>query len=330
MNIIWLQSGGCSGCTLSFLGMEELDLISWSKTMGFNWLWHPSLTEHSGTETQNIINKVLNDDIALDVFCLEGSVIMGPENTGRYHMLAGFDMPAKDMISQLVAKAKTVIAVGTCAAYGGITAAGDNIVDATGLQFDQNKPGSLLDKGFTSASGFPVINISGCPVHPGWVSETLTLLKMGKLTPEDLDNLGRPRFYADKLVHHGCSRNEYYEYKASAVNPSDLGCMMENMGCAGTIAHADCNERTWNGGGSCTNAGYPCIDCTSADFGHLTSEYQSTAKIGSIPVGLPTDMPKAWFIALSTLAKSATPKRLKENAVADHVVVSPEIKRKKL
>jgi len=41
-------------------------------------------------------------------------------------------------------------------------------------------------------------------------------------------------------------------------------------------------------------------------------------------------MPKAWFIALSTLAKSATPKRLKDNAVADHVVISPEIKRKKL
>jgi len=41
-------------------------------------------------------------------------------------------------------------------------------------------------------------------------------------------------------------------------------------------------------------------------------------------------MPKAWFIALSTLAKSATPKRLKENATEDHIVISPQIKRKKL
>jgi hypothetical protein len=32
-------------------------------------------------------------------------------------------------------------------------------------------------------------------------------------------------------------------------------------------------------------------------------------------------MPKAWFVALASLAKAATPKRLKENAVADHIRV---------
>ena len=49
------------------------------------------------------------------------------------------------------------------------------------------------------------------------------------LRPDDLDPLNRPRFYADQLVHHGCTRNEYYEFKASAEKPSDLGCMMENL-----------------------------------------------------------------------------------------------------
>jgi hypothetical protein len=38
-------------------------------------------------------------------------------------------------------------------------------------------------------------------------------------------------------------------------------------------------------------------------------------------------MPKAWFVALAALSKSATPKRVRENAVADHTVVTPVIKK---
>ncbi len=330
MNILWLQSGGCSGCTLSFMGLEEQDLRSWSQALNLNWLWHPSLTEHSGDETQALVQKILAGEIKLDIFCLEGSVIMGPNGTGRFHMLSGFDIPAKDLILQLSQQADYVLAIGSCAAYGGITAAAPNIVDATGLQYDQNQQGSLLPSHFRSAKKLPVINISGCPVHPAWVADTIGLIVFEQFTEASMDAVGRPKFYAEKLVHHGCTRNEYYEYKASAEKASDIGCMMENMGCVGTIAHADCNERAWNGSGSCTKGGYACIDCTSPDFGRLSSEYQTTPKIGNIPIGLPTDMPKAWFIALSTLSKSATPKRIKENATQDHIVISPEIKQKKL
>jgi ferredoxin hydrogenase small subunit len=45
--------------------------------------------------------------------------------------------------------------------------------------------------------------------------------------------------------------------------------------------------------------------------------------VAGIPIGLPTDMPKAWFVALASLSKSATPKRVKQNAVSDHLVVTP-------
>ena len=41
------------------------------------------------------------------------------------------------------------------------------------------------------------------------------------------------------------------------------------------------------------------------------------------PAGLPLDMPKAWFVALAALSKSATPKRVSANATADHVIVPP-------
>ena len=172
-----------------------------------------------------------------------------------------------------------------------------------------------------------MINIAGCPTHPNWVTETLMALSLGEFGAQDLDSLGRPRLYADHLVHHGCTRNEYYEYKASAQKPSDLGCLMEHMGCKGTQAHADCNTRLWNGEGSCTRGGYACINCTEPEFESPGHAFAQTPKVAGIPVGLPIDMPKAWFVALAVLSKSATPRRVKENAVADHQVVAPRIRK---
>ena len=43
-----------------------------------------------------------------------------------------------------------------------------------------------------------------------------------------------------------------------------------------------------------------------------------------------TDMPKAWFVALASLSKSATPKRVRQNANADHVVVPPVARKTRL
>jgi ferredoxin hydrogenase small subunit len=106
--------------------------------------------------------------------------------------------------------------------------------------------------------------------------------------------------------------------------------MMEHMGCKGTQAHADCNTRLWNGEGSCTRGGYACISCTEPGFQDPGHPYHRTPKLAGIPIGLPTDMPKAWFVALASLSKSATPRRVRVNATADHLVVPPAIKRTQL
>jgi ferredoxin hydrogenase small subunit len=235
-----------------------------------------------------------------------------------------------DWVQSLAPRARHVVAVGSCAAWGGISATGENATEACGLQYLNEQPGGLLGAGFRARGGLPVVNVAGCPTHPGWVIDTLAALAAGAFSATDLDTLNRPRLYADQLVHHGCTRNEYYEYKASAHQPSELGCLMEHMGCKGTQAHADCNTRLWNGEGSCTRGGYACISCTEPGFQDPGHPYHQTPKLAGIPIGLPTDMPKAWFVALSSLAKSATPRRVKENAAADHVVVPPASRRTRL
>ena len=321
--LLWLQSGGCGGCTLSLLCAEGPDLVTALDAAGIDVLWHPSLSQATGRDVVALFEEIAAGRRRLDILCLEGAVMRGPNGTGRFHMLAGTGKPMMAWIADLAARAEYVLAVGSCAAYGGITAAGGNQAEATGLVYDGREPGGLLGAGFVARSGQGVVNIAGCPTHPNWVTETLFAIALGAFGDDAVDRWGRPRSYADHLVHHGCPRNEYYEFKASAFEPSDLGCMMENMGCLGTQAHADCNKRLWNGEGSCLRGGYACINCTAPGFEEPGHPFTVTPKFAGIPVGLPSDMPKAWFVALASLAKAATPARLRENAVADHVVVPP-------
>ncbi|WP_279612677.1 HupU protein [Paraburkholderia phenoliruptrix] len=330
LNVLWLQSGGCGGCSMSLLCADTVDFYGALDGAGVSLLWHPSVSLESGTELLQVLDRCVSGEIPLDVLCIEGSMLRGPNGTGRFHLLAGTDVPMIDWVRRLAAVAHHTVAIGTCAAFGGVTAGGSNPTDACGLQYDGDEPGGLLGVEFRGRGGLPVINVAGCPTHPGWVIDTLMLLSAGLLDRNGLDTLGRPRFYADYLVHHGCTRNEYYEFKASAEKPSDLGCMMENMGCKGTQAHADCNTRLWNGAGSCTRGGYACISCTEPGFEEPGHPFHETPKVAGIPIGLPTDMPKAWFVALASLSKSATPKRVKMNATSDHAVIAPAVRKSRL
>lgn len=325
LNLLWLQSGGCGGCSMSLLNAESPDLITMLETAGINLLWHPSLSEQSGTEFIQLLNDIQSGKQALDLLCIEGSMMTGPQGTGRFHILGGTGKPMIEWVQALSEQSRYTLAVGSCAAYGGITAAGSNHTDATGLQFDGELPGGLLGEEYLSSDGHRVINIAGCPVHPDWVTETLLSIGLGEHSEDNLDLFGRPRMYADQLVHHGCNRNEYYEYKASATAPGERGCMMENMGCLGTQAHADCNIRSWNGHGSCTTGGYACINCTAPEFEEPGHSFTRTPKVAGIPVGLPTDMPKAWFVALASLSKAATPIRLKKNATSERLIYPPTV-----
>jgi len=322
-NVLWLQSGGCGGCSLSLLNAESPDLMIRFKSTGINMLWHPSLSEASADEFIQVLSNIISGEIRLDALCLEGSVMQGPNGTGKFHILAGTGKPMMTWLEELVEKAQYTLAIGSCAAFGGITAAGSNPGDACGLQYDGKEVGGLLGSAWQSPSQFPVINVAGCPTHPDWVTDVLSQLAMGDLTRDQLDELNRPRNYTDHLVHHGCGRSEYYEYKASAEKLGDNGCMMEHKGCIGTQARADCNIRPWNGKGSCLDGGYPCINCTAPEFEEPRKSFTETPKIGGIPIGLPTDMPKAWFVALASLSKAATPKRLKDNATASKIITPP-------
>ncbi len=315
INLLWLQSGGCNGDSISFLNAEQPHVLTALSMLDINLIWHPFLSLEMGDEVERIFNQCLSKETKLDVLIVEGAAVCGPNDSGKYFLFNG--RPFRDWIRGLAQVSQHTIAIGTCAAFGGIVAGGNNFIEATGLQFLRRQKGGLLEKDYIAGSGLPVVNVPGCPCHPDWIVETLMRLLMGKLDLEELDDLNRPKAIYTKLAHHGCPRNEFYEFKASAIEYGQQGCLFEYLGCKGTLCESDCNERMWLGRtGSCTRAGYPCIACTSPDFPDGSVPFFETRKIGEVPVTLPLDVPKAWYVGMANLAKLATPERLKKNAVS--------------
>ncbi|PWB94138.1 HupU protein [Methylosinus sporium] len=320
--LLWLQAGSCGGCTMATLERGASGWFEELRGFGIRLLWHPSVSEETGEEARAILARVERGEQKLGALCIEGSILHGPEGTGLFNKLSGTGRSMLDWARALAPRADYCVAVGSCAAFGGVPAGAPDPTDASGLQYSGVDIGGALGPDYRSVKGLPVVNVSGCAPHPGWIMETLLALSLGRFTQADMDDYGRPRIFADHLAHHGCSRNEFYEFKASAEDVSERGCLMEHLGCKATQAVGDCNQRAWNGGGSCTQAGSTCIACTSPGF-EATRGFHRTPKIGGIPVGLPLDMPKAWFVALAALSKSATPKRVRENARSDRVARAP-------
>jgi NiFe hydrogenase small subunit HydA len=327
-HLVWLQASGCGGCTMSLLGADLAGLFETLSEAGIEVGYHPAVGEASGVCARTLIESFADGRLPVGILCVEGALVTGPAGSGRYHLLAGTDRPMVDWVRDIAQRARHVVAIGSCTAFGGVIAGGENAVEARGLQYDGETPGGLLGAAFRSGSGSPVINVAGCPAHADWIVETLLQLVDGGFAADELDAFARPRTFSDSLVHHGCPRNEYYEFKASAGRPSDQGCLMENLGCLGTQAHADCNVRPWYGEGSCLRGGFPCIACTEPEAMDPGHPFLETPKVAGIPTGLPADMPKAWFVALAALSKSATPRRVRENAQADRTVVPPTVRRK--
>ena len=134
-----------------------------------------------------LLESIAGGGIPLDVLCVEGALLRGPNGSGRFHMLSGTGKPMIEWVRRLAERADYLVAVGSCAAFGGITTGGNNPTDACGLQYEGSQSGGLLGSGFVAGSGLPVINVAGCPTHPNWVIETLLLLRAGGLWS------GRPR-----------------------------------------------------------------------------------------------------------------------------------------
>ena len=262
MNLLWLQSGGCGGCTMSLLCSGARDVLGLLSSAGINLAWHPSLSEASGDEVRALLADFESGAKPLDLLCVEGSLLTGPNGSGRFHMLAGTGRPMIDWVKRLAARARYTLGVGTCAAYGGIPAGKGNETGAMGVSAFLKKEGIPA----------PVINIPGCPPHPDWIVGTIGLglqalatNTLGLLVKQGLDANGRPKaFY--KNVHMNCPHLSAFEAGHMVKTMSDKDGCRFSMGCKGPRSACDSFERKWNNGVNWCVNNATCIGCTSPTF----------------------------------------------------------------
>ena len=303
--LLWLQTGSCGGDTMAILCADSPSVEELVEQYGIEILWQPSLSAEPKKHLDTLLDAILEDRLALDILCVEGSIMTGPNGSGMYDPYRG--RSKMSLIRQLAEKAGYLVAMGTCAAYGGVHAAPPNPTDCLGLQFYKQAPGGLLPADWRSRRGMPVVNISGCPAHPNAMTKTLAMLASG--LPLELDHLNRPKAFFNTMVHQGCTRTEYHEYDVEDELFGGKGCMFFNLGCKGPVTMAICNSELWNGRGSKTRAGVPCFGCTSPDFPSDHDLFR-TEKIGPIPVNLPLGVERANYMAYKSLAHEAAPERV--------------------
>jgi hydrogenase small subunit len=301
--LYWLQAGGCGGDTMSLLNLESPDLTEVLGLLGIDVLWHPSLSNLSAAKHLELVEDLSSGGKPLDFLVVEGAVIRGPGGTGMFDTVGR--RPRKEIVAALARRARFVIAAGTCASFGGVSASGE--VEATGLQFHREQKGGFLGGEFTSGSGLPVVNLPGCPCHCEALVGALSALTTGQAL--ELDDFQAPKDWYGIQIHQGCMRNEYHEYRVEDDDFGKRGCLFFHLGCQGPLTHGPCNKLLWSRRSSKTRVGVPCTGCTRPDFPQPNPFFR-TRNIAGIPLDLPEGVDRAHYMAYKGMAAAAAPQRL--------------------
>jgi len=268
----WIAGGSCDGCSIAATaavnpGVEDL-LTGAVPRLPRVELYHPVLAIEHGDEYINHLHAAANGERDPYVVLVEGSVpnedIFGGDG---YWIAAGEtedNEPIRmvDWIDELAPDAAAVIAIGTCASWGGIPSAAGNPRDAMGTM-------DYLGRDYRSVLGLPVINIPGCPPVGENIVETIAhlLLYVEDLGPlPEFDAIGRPEWLFGETVHRTCNRGSYYEEGDFAEEYGSEKCLVE-LGCWGPVVKCNMpSRRNLDGVGGCMNVGGKCIGCTMPGF----------------------------------------------------------------
>ena len=226
INAIWLEVTGCSGNIISLLNSENPGLYD-VLTDIVNFTFNNTLM---GAEGDFAFEKFLETLDTEFILLVDGAV--STKANGNYNIVANYNgkgITALEAVQLAGEKAKYVVAVGTCAAFGGISAAKPNPSESKRVQ-------DVLTR--------PVINLPGCPCHPDWVVGTLAHLVSYGIPA--LDAEGRPLLFYGVTIHDTCTRRGFFDKGIFAQKFGEEGCMLK-IGCRGPVTKTDCPRRKWNG-----------------------------------------------------------------------------------
>jgi hydrogenase small subunit len=266
--VIWLSAQECTGCTESLLRSSHptlenliLDMISLD--------YHETLSVAAGHQAEEARRISMEENYGSYLLVVDGSV--PTKDGGIYCKIA--DRTIQEHLTELAAGAAAVIAIGSCASWGGIPSSGPNPTGAVGVHT------LLPDK--------TVINIPGCPPNPyNFLSTVLQFVTFGTLP--DLDEKNRPKFAYGRLIHENCERRPHFDAGRFALQFGDEGhrqgwCLYK-LGCKGPETYANCPAILFGDVGSGSwpvGTGHPCFGCTEEGVG-FTKPIHSLAEVESV------------------------------------------------
>ncbi len=201
--VVWLHFQDCTGCSESVLratkptiGQIVLDVVSLE--------YHETIMAAAGHQAEKSLHDAIKKYKGKYLVVVEGAI--PTKDGGLYCCIGG--RAAVDILKEVAKDAAAIIAIGTCATYGGIPAAKPNPTGAVGVR------DIIKDK--------PVINLPGCPLNvENFTATVVYFLTFGKLPKTD--NLGRPLFAHGILIHENCERRGHFDTGEFAKSWGDKG-----------------------------------------------------------------------------------------------------------
>jgi len=251
--VIWLHFADCTGCTESMLVSEHpaldkliLELVSLD--------YHETLFAGSGYQAEVMRKASMAANKGKYLLVVEGAIPAG--DGGIYCKIGG--QTAIELLNECAKDAAAVIALGSCASWGGVPSTQPNPTGCVGV--------NEIWKG-------PVVNIPGCPPNPyNFLSTVIHYITYGRLP--DLDHQVRPKFAYSRLIHENCERRPHFDNGRFAGQFGDAGhrsgwCLYK-LCCKGPETYANCPSVLFgDAGGGCwpVGTGHPCIGCTEKGIG---------------------------------------------------------------
>ena len=292
--VIWISAQECTGCTESLLRaehptLEQLILESISLD------YHETLNAGAGHQAEAAKHASMEANKGKYILVVDGSI--PTKDGGIYCKVA--NKTILEHVEEAAADAAAIIAIGSCASWGGIPARGPNPTGAKAVH--------------EIIKGKPIVNIPGCPPNPyNFLATVLHLLTFNAL-PE-LDDKGRPKFAYGRLIHENCERRPHFDAGRFAIEFGDEGhrrgwCLYK-LGCKGPETYANCPSILFGDVGSGSwpvGTGHPCFGCTEQGIGFNKPIHALADVVTVAPPNTFTDIfqPKGEGVSAGTAALTA-------------------------
>jgi quinone-reactive Ni/Fe-hydrogenase small subunit len=251
--VIWIELQDCAGNSEALLRssaptVDDLlfDVLSLE--------YHETLQACAGHDADKQLEEAVEHFKGKYLLFVEGAIPMAMN--GQYGTVGASGETFHDHLVRMAKDSAAVVAVGTCATFGGVPAAAPNPTGAVGVM--------------DIVKGKPIINIPACPANPAnMVGVVLHYVLTGQV-PE-LDSLLRPKFAFGYRIHDNCERRAHFDAGEFVEEWGDEGAKnnfcLYKVGCKGPMTFNNCSIIRYNEG---TNwpigVGRGCIGCSEPDF----------------------------------------------------------------